>query len=213
MLPCVLCDVPELEDDAPIATAQDAEAVSQSTRAPRSGRSSEPAASKSSGKDKVSNHTKSSVSGSAKASAAATKKQKQAEEKRRQQEIQEQNAAMLQDEEPGSGVPEGASHDESSQPDAGPSKKMAVKVGPPKKGMKRPAAVLLEQEVSEAEGQSSRKTKGKEAIKKGPQGKPALKTSRAEMELVALISMYFAQKLVLADHRHVVLHQEGRHSQ
>lgn len=34
---------------------------------------------------------------------------------------------MLQDEEPGSGEPEGASHDESSQPDAGPSKKTAVK--------------------------------------------------------------------------------------
>ena len=52
--------------------------------------------------------------------------------------------------------------------------------------------VLLEQEVSEASGQLSRKkkkTKGKEAIKKGPQGKPALKTSRAEMELAALIGM------------------------
>ena len=40
-------------------------------------------------------------------------------------EIQEQNAVMLQDEEP-----KGASHDKMSQPNAGPLKKMAVKGQP-----------------------------------------------------------------------------------
>lgn len=82
------------EEDAPVhrtrnktrmATAQDIEAVSQSTRAPRGARPTEPAASKSGSKDKGSNNTKTGVSGSAKASAAAAKKQKQTEEKRRQQ--------------------------------------------------------------------------------------------------------------------------------
>ncbi|EPS99696.1 hypothetical protein FOMPIDRAFT_88593 [Fomitopsis schrenkii] len=126
------------------------------------------------------------------ASAAAAKKQKQAKEKRRQQDIQQQNAVMLQEEEPGSGEPEEASHDKSFQPDAGPSKKTALK-GPLKKGTKRPAVEFLEAEVSDAEGQSSRKkkkTKGKEASKKGPQGKPALKTSRAEMRLCHLNRIY-----------------------
>lgn len=57
-------------------------------------------------------------------------------------EIQEQNAAMLQDEEPGSGEPEGASHDESSQPDAGPSKKTALK-GQPLSRCDRKTGILM----------------------------------------------------------------------